>query len=137
MPVKYPDRKSEDGVTCAYCGKTGIKIAFIRTNPIWRDPRNYCSMKCFAKGDRKIVALLTIFLVPIYIVFGVVVLLASEAYYQSNLYWMSVRSATVLGVILLIGLHCCCIYIGFQNDDTPYDERKDDWDGVRTYDPVE
>ncbi len=94
-------------------------------------------MRCFAKGDRKIVALLTIFLVPIYIAFGVVILLGTEATYQSSVYWMSVRSATVLGVILLIGLHCYCIYMGRQKEDTSYVEGKEDWDGVRTYDSVE
>ena len=38
---------------------------------------------------------------------------------------------------LLIALHCSCIYVGSQTEDTSYSESEDQWDGVRTYDPVE
>ncbi|MGY5874546.1 MAG: hypothetical protein RTU30_02260 [Candidatus Thorarchaeota archaeon] len=139
MPVKYPDQKAEGGATCAYCGKTGLshRQVFIRTKAVWSDPRNYCSMRCFAKGDRKIVALLTVLLVPLYIAFGVVVTLGSTLSYPPDPNWAYAGAGVFVVIALLIGLHTYCIYIGRQTDDTPYDERKDDWDGVRTYDLVE
>ena len=138
MPIKYPDRKSEGGATCTYCGKSGLSHfqVFIRTGG-WGEPKNYCSMRCFAKGEPKLVALLTVLLVPVYIAFGIVALLGSVANYQSDPSWVYIGIGAFVAIGLLIGLHCYCIYVGRQTDDTPYDERKEDWDGVRTYDPGE
>jgi uncharacterized membrane protein len=90
-------------------------------------------MRCFAKGDRKVVASLTVCLVPIYIIFGIVVLL----FYPQDQSRVYIGTGTVIVIGLLIALHCYCIYIGSQTDDTSYYDKEEEWDGVRTYDSVE